>query len=224
MITLLTNQIINKQYRGMLIVKNGALVHEVYFGRYNRDILNPLYSVTKSVTSALIGIAIEEGFIDGLEVTLLSVPPEYADQVDDERKHEITLEHLLTMRSRLEWDEGTYPYTDPKNSHYNLSRATDWMAYVISKPLKDTPGTQLVYNTGAVHPLSAIIKQTTGQHADQFARKHLFGPLDIVSHYWSRDPKGYPSTGGSNGGLSLRARDLAKFGYLFLNRGRWNGK
>jgi len=228
MITLLTNQIMNGQYRGirgMLIVKNGALVHEVYFERFNRrDTLNALYSVTKSVTSALIGIAIEEGFIDGVDVTLPSLLPEYADRMGDEGKHDITLEHLLTMTSGLEWDEWTHPYANPKNSSFYLFRATDWMAYVISKPLMDTPGTQFVYNTGAVHLLSAVIKQTTGQHADQFARKHLFGPLDIGSYSWPSDPQGYTNTGGSFGGLSLRARDLAKFGYLFLNRGRWNGK
>ena len=227
MITRLTNQIMNEQYEGihsLLIVKNGALVHEAYFGGYDRDSLHPLFSITKSVTSALIGIAIEEGFIQGVDVTLLSLLPEYAAQMDDERKQEITLEHLLTMTAGLEWDESTYPYSDPRNSHYYMNEADDWMAYVISKPLQDAPGTQFAYNTGAVHLMAAIIEGSTGQHANQFARERLFGPLDIVSDLWPRDPQGYPYTGGSDGGLRLKARDLAKFGYLFLNRGTWIGK
>lgn len=155
---------------------------------------------------------------------MLSLLPEYAAQAGDERKHAITLEHLLTMTPGLEWDESTHPYSDPGNSHYHLNRADDWMAYVISRPLKDTPGTQFAYNTGAVHLMSAIIKASTGQYANQFAREHLFGPLDIVSYNWPTDPQGYPYTGGSYGGLRLKARDLAKFGYLYLHRGKWNGK
>ncbi len=226
-IALLTSQIMDGQYAGirsLLIVKNGALVHEVYFDGYDRDSLHAIFSITKSVTSALIGIAIEQGFIGGADVKLLSLLPEYAAQAGDERKHAITLEHLLTMTPGLEWDESTHPYSDPGNSHYHLNRADDWMAYVISRPLKDTPGTQFAYNTGAVHLMSAIIKASTGQYANQFAREHLFGPLDIVNYNWPTDPQGYPYTGGSYGGLRLKARDLAKFGYLYLNRGKWNGK
>jgi CubicO group peptidase (beta-lactamase class C family) len=226
-ITRLTDQIINGQYEGirsLLIVKDGALVHEAYFGGYDRDNLHSIFSISKSVTSALIGIAIEEGFIQGVDATLLALLPQYAAQMGDEGKQEITLEQLLTMTSGLEWDEWTYSYSDPRNSHYYLERAQDWMAYVISRPLQDAPGTQFAYNTGAVHLLGAIIERSTGQHANRFAREHLFGPLGIVSYIWPGDPQGYPYTGGSEGGLRLKARDLAKFGYLFLNGGRWNGQ
>jgi CubicO group peptidase (beta-lactamase class C family) len=226
-ITRLTDQIVNGQYEGirsLLIVKDGALVHEAYFGGYDRDSLHSIYSISKSVTSALIGIAIEAGYIQGVDATLLALLPQYAAQMGDEGKREITLEQLLTMTSGLEWDESTYSYSDPRNSHYYLERAGDWMAYVISRPLQDTPGTQFTYNTGAVHLLGAVIERSTGQHANRFAREHLFKPLGIVSYIWPGDPQGYPYAGGSEGGLRLKARDLAKFGYLYLNAGRWNGQ
>lgn len=226
-ITHLTNQIVGGKYQGihsMVIVKNGALVHEAYFDGRGRDDLRTIYSITKSVTSALIGIAIDKGFIEGVDETLVSLLPEYAGAIEDERVKGITLEQILTLTSGLEWDEKSYPYNNPRNSEYHQVRSDDWVKFVLEKPVRDEPGTRYVYNTGSVHLLSAVLKSRTGLYAGQFAETYLFKPLGITRYEWNADPMGYQCTGGTHGGLRMTARDVAKFGLLFLRDGKWNGK
>ena len=128
------------------------------------------------------------------------------------------------MTSGLEWDEKSVPYNDPGNSEYHQVRSRDWVKYVLERPIRDEPGTRYVYNTGSVHLLSAIIKSRSGLYANEFAEKVLFEPLGITRYDWNTDPKGYPCTGGTHGGLGLRTRDVAKFGMLYLRDGQWNGK
>jgi len=226
-VTRLTNQVIDGKIEGIhsiLIVKNGAIVHEVYFGAYKRESLHTIYSITKSVTSALIGIAIDNGDIGGVDETVGELLPEYAAAIEDDRLKDATAEQLLTMSSGLEWDEWTYPYSDPRNSEYYQVQSRDWVKYVLELPMRDEPGSRWVYNTGGVHVLSAIIKSRTGLYANQLAEKHLFEPLGIERYSWNTDPKGYPCTGGTRGGLRLRTRDIAKFGMVFMREGKWNGK
>ncbi len=223
-ITEMTNNILSGQYRGihsMLIVKNGVLVHEVYFEEYERKSLQIIYSITKSITSALIGIAIDQGLISGVEDPILDFFPQY--DISDTQKQQIKLKHLLTLTSGFDWDEKTYPYSDPRNSEYGMVRSNDWMKYVLEEPLADEPGTKYQYNTGSVHLLSGVIKNVSSLYANEFAEEYLFQPLDISEYEWNTDPQGYQCTGGTNGGLRLKARDVAKFGYLFLNSGRWHG-
>lgn len=215
------------KYRGIhsvVVVKNGALVHEAYFGGYSGDQLHTIFSITKSVSSALVGIAIEEGYIKDVDQYLPTLLPEYADDIRDARVGNIQLKHILTLTSGLEWDETSAPYNNPGNSEYHQVRSVDWVRYVVERPLRDEPGTRYVYNTGSVHLLSAIIKSTTGLYANEFAEKYLFNPLGIERYEWNTDPKGYQCTGGTHGGLQLKPRDVAKFGLLFLREGRWNDK
>ncbi len=226
-ITRLTNQIIDGKYKGfhsMLIVRNGAIVHEIYFGKYRRRSLHTIYSITKSVTSALIGIAIDKGFIKGVDETIESLLPEYVSAIEDERVKDIKLKHMLTLTSGLEWDERSYPYGDSRNSEYHQVRSDDWVEYVLRRPLRDEPGSRWIYNTGSIHVLSAVIKSKTGQYANEFAEKYLFEPLGITRYKWNTDPMGYQCTGGTHGGLRLTTRDIAKFGFLFMNNGKWKGK
>lgn len=219
----LTSQIMNGQFQGihsLLIVKNGVLVHEAYFEDHERNSLQTVYSITKSVSSALIGIAIDRGLIDSVEDTVLSFFPQYNYQ--DPNKQKINLSHILTLTSGLSWDEKTYPYSDSRNTETQMVATGDWMKFVLERPMQSDPGTEWVYNTGSVHLLSGIIKHTSGMHSDEFAEQHLFEPLDIQAYEWNKDPQGYPCTGATLQGLRLKLRDTAKFGYLFLNNGMWN--
>jgi CubicO group peptidase (beta-lactamase class C family) len=227
-ISLLTDRLENGQYGGvssLVIVKDGFLVHEAYFGGTDRTALQEIYSITKSISSTLIGVAIDKGLIAGVEEPIVTFFPEYAELLSDERKQRITIEHLLTHSSGLDWDEQTYPYEDSRNSEFNMYyEAEDWLAYVLGMPMRDEPGTNYEYNTGAVHLLSAILETATGLAADEFADAYLFGPLKIKDYGWRVDLMGYPRTGATHGGLQMSTRDVAKFGQLYLDDGKWHGE
>jgi CubicO group peptidase (beta-lactamase class C family) len=144
--------------------------------------------------------------------------------VADPQFKQITVEHLMTMSSGLEWLEHGTSYNDARNSEHLMVDSEDWMRYVLSRPVRDPPGSVPLYNTGGIHLLSAVIKSATGLYANEFAEKHLFHPMGIRAYQWNRDPMGYPCTGGTDGGAGLRTRDLAKFGWLFLHDGTWQDK
>ena len=217
----------NERFNGihsMLIIEDGKLVHEAYFWGHQRNSLHVLASITKSVTSTLIGIAIDKGFIKSVDESVLLLLPQYARTIKDPKKRDITLRHLLTMSSGLEWIESGTSYNDAHNSEFQMVDSEDWVEYVLRKPIKTTPGTQFLYNTGGIHLLSAVIKSSTGLKTNQFAEKYLFEPLGIYAYQWNTDSKGHPCAGGTDGGVGLRTRDIAKFGYLFLHDGTWKGK
>jgi CubicO group peptidase (beta-lactamase class C family) len=214
---------INNVY-SMLIVRNGKLVHEVYSPYCQRNTLYWMASITKTVASTLVGIAIDKGFITGVDARVLELLPEHADAVADPGFGEVELGHIMTMSSGLEWFENGYSYNDPRNSEFQMVDSEDWIRYVLSRPMQDEPGEQFLYNTGGMHLLSAVIKSVSGLYIDQFAEEHLFHPLGIYAYQWNRDSTGYPCTGGTDGGVGLRSRDLAKFGWLFLKDGTWQGR
>jgi CubicO group peptidase (beta-lactamase class C family) len=219
-----TNQIINDRFKGihsMVIVKNGHLVHEAYFKDYTRESLHRIHSITKSISSMLIGITIDKSFIKNVEEPVYKYFPEYDSNFDSPSKRRIKIKHILTLTSGIDWAERQYPYSDPRNNEYHQVRSDDWIGYVLEQTMRDEPGTKWEYNTGSVHLLSGIIKQSTGQFADKFAEKYLFKPLGIRKYEWNRDPSGYPCTGGTHGGLRMRTRDVAKIGSVILNGGKW---
>ncbi|MFW9968184.1 MAG: serine hydrolase domain-containing protein [Candidatus Thorarchaeota archaeon] len=206
--------------RSMLVIYNGYLIFERYFmpALYDVDDTHIIYSCTKSVTSSLIGIAIDKGYIDNTSQLLVDFFPDvYIDNLDS-RKESITLEHVLTMTSGLEWDEESY---DEPNDYFGMTNSENWVQYVLNKTMVADPGTTFYYNTGGSHLLSAIINRTTGMSTLDFASEHLFGPLGITAHPWVFDPQGIYFGGSA---LALRPRDMAKFGYLFLNQGEWDGE
>ena len=220
----ITSKMISGDFRGIhsfLIVKNGKIVHEAYFKDLTENDLQTIFSVTKSVSSALIGIAIENGSINSVEDTILSFFPQYS--IFEPEKYNIRIKHILTLTSGLLWDEKTYPYSDPRNTETQMVATDDWMKFVLDRPVDSSPGTDYVYNTGSVHLLSGIIKKATGLFADAYTEQYLFQPLGIEQYEWNKDPQGYPCTGATLQGLKLNLRDMAKFGYLFLNNGKWNG-
>jgi CubicO group peptidase (beta-lactamase class C family) len=187
---------------------------------YQRTPLHTMQSVSKSVTSALIGIAIDRGEIPDVNVKVM--PYFSAFKVaPDERRDRLRLWDVLTMTTGIRWDEFTADYTDQKNNCAQMEATDDWVQYVLDQPMAAEPGTTFVYNSGATELLSYLIRKTTGKNADDYAREHLFGPLGIHKYAWKRTPLGLADT---EGGLYLEPRDLAKLGYLYLHDGMWEGK
>lgn len=200
----------------VLVVRHGYLVLEAYRAPYTAAEKHVIYSCTKSVTSALIGIAIEEGAIGGVQDRVLDYfPDRRVDNLDD-AKQSLTLEHLLTMSSGLDWRGGM-----SEDTFGEMRRSRDWVQFVLDRPLVHSPGTTYTYNTGGSHLLAAILRHATGQSVLDYARDRLFGPLGITAVTWPVDSQGI-HTGGS--GLMLTPRDMAKFGYLYLNGGAWDGQ
>ncbi len=205
------------------IIRHGYLVWDAYARWNGRDTKYDLHSCTKSFTSALVGIAIDQGYIKSLDQPVLSFFPGRSVANLDARKQAMTLEHLLTMRDGLDWGENSIG-VDPAPTGDELLRmkqAGDWVQFVLDRPMAAEPGTRWNYNTGASHLLSAILQEATGQTALEFASEHLFGPLGISSMTWETERQGRNAGGTS---LRLTTGDMAKFGYLYLNEGRWNGQ
>lgn len=206
---------------GIVVVRHGYLVWETYpnplFGATDT---HRLYSVTKSFTSCLIGIAIDKGYIDDVNQTMLSFFPERTVANLDERKQRITVENLLMMRSGLRWDESSAPFTDPRNDIYHILHE-DGLQWSLDLEAVGEPGVTWHYNTGASHILSGIVTAATGSSTLDFAEENLFKPLGITRYAWSEDGAG-TIIGGFD--LQLSPRDMAKFGYLYLHGGRWDGK
>jgi CubicO group peptidase (beta-lactamase class C family) len=203
----------------LLVVRNGYLVVEEYFDGYGPGDLHMLQSVTKSVTSALIGIAIDQNMIRGVDERVVSFFPRFQDaEWMERRKKEMTIRDLLTMRTGSTFHER--PYDGSPLDRMNRL-ATGWIEFVLEQPMERAPGERFRYDSGGVILLAGILREATKQSADQFARHHLFEPLGIENWRWSGSDDGVPHAGG---GLSLRPRDMARIGLLYLRGGRWQGR
>lgn len=187
---------------------------------YHGTDLHTLQSITKSVTSAVVGIAIGRGDLPGVDMRVLETFDEAKVANVDDRKRQMTLADLLTMRSGLDWDEFTYPYNDARNPAAQLEASHDWVQFVIDRPMAYTPGTHFSYSSGVSQLLSHIVSEGAGESIDEYAREYLFRPLGIKKFYWKKTPTGLADT---EGGLYLTTDDLARIGYLYLNDGVWNG-
>lgn len=199
--------------RSILIIRHGHLVLECYRPPYDKSIGINVMSVTKSFMSALTGIAIRENHIAGVDQKVSDLLPEYFTTAEP-RKKEITLEQLLTMSAG-------FPSVEPYDDMFEWPRSKDWVEHVINLPLESEPGSNFTYSSGLTHLMSAIITKTSGMSTLEFAEKHLFDPIGIKLKSWAQDPNGI-----YNGGayLTITPRDMAKFGYLYLNEGIWDGK
>ncbi len=196
----------------LLVIRHGTIVSESYFPPFSNTRKHEIFSVTKSVVSTLVGIAIDQGYIGSLDHQVLDLFPDKTFENVDDRKKAMTLRDLMTMQSGLDWNER-------RESEFTASK--DWVTYVLNTPMRAEPGTESYYCTGCAHVVSAIIQQATHMNTLDFAKKFLFEPLGIKDILWKRGSENV-ATGGT--GLRLRPRDMAKFGYLFLHNGEWNGQ
>jgi CubicO group peptidase (beta-lactamase class C family) len=219
----------------LLIVKDGKLVFETYFDghewnydspqfrgklvRHGPETRHNLASVTKSVTSILVGIALDQGKIQSVDDPVFDYFPQYA-HLSDTRKATITLKHLLTMSSGLQWNEGELPYSDPNNDLVRLFSKPDPIEYILSRPLVSEPGARFYYGGDNTNLLGEAIRSATEQRMDAFAEEVLFGPLGITDYAWDFIN---PDMIHASGNLQLRPRDMAKLGQLYLNGGAWEG-
>ena len=219
----------------VLVARSGKLVFERYFSGsdevpgiffgsrvkdvvFDVDTLHDVKSVSKSVASLAVGIAIDRGLIRSVNEPIFNFFPECADLRTPE-KDRLQLVHGLTMTMGLEWVEAT-PATGENNDESRMHRAPDPSRYVLGLASTAPPGQEFFYNTGALTLVSAIVRKATGRPLDEFARAALFKPLGITDVEWSR-VKGDTDAGG---GLRLRPRDMAKIGQLVLAGGRWNDR
>ena len=216
----------------VLVARGGKLLFERYFrgsdeinsrpvGKVTFDAATShnVKSVSKSVASLAVGIAIDRGLIPGLNEPIFSFFPELSDLRTPE-KDRIQLFHALTMSMGLAWEEATPSTGDENNDEARMNRAPDACRYVLGLAVTAPAGQEFFYNTGALALLSAIIRKATGRPLDEFARENLFEPLGVTRVEWERR-KGDTDAGG---GLRLRPRDMAKIGQLVLAGGRWNDR
>jgi CubicO group peptidase (beta-lactamase class C family) len=239
----------------ILLVKNNKLIFEQYYPGnkykywsptspsfdagvvdYGIDSVHNIHSATKAFTSILIGIAIDKGFIESVDEPIFKFFPEYID-LRDSLKAKITIKHLLTCTSGLQWNELDAP-KDPSNDlvkllakvlnqaisdeEYKIILPTDnLIEFILSKPCIAEPGTKWYYSGGDLVLLGEIIKKATGLRMDKFAAKYLFENLGIENYKWELIDTDIVNAWGM---LEIRPRDLAKLGYLFINNGKWKNK
>src|SRR5215203_961351 len=226
----LTDSILYGYYsniHSLLIVRNNNLVYENYFPgqedlfygdssivNHDKDYIHECRSITKSVVSTCIGIAIAQGKIKSIDEKVFEFFPEYG-KYDTGMKKMLTIKHLLTMTSGIKWREGDSASTNQQNVMMHNQNPVE---YFMSQPLINIPGKVWNYNGGCTQILAAIIKKTTGDEIDSFANKNIFMPLGITKFSWDKTADGF-RWGAS--GLRLHSRDMAKFGLLYLNKGQW---
>ncbi len=202
----------------IMVVRNGYVVLDTTIYPFLQGSRHIIYSCTKSVVSALVGIAIDQGAIDGVQQPVTAFFPELAIENFDSQKQEMTLEDLLTMRSGLACrDSYLYRWQGLRE----MEQSEDWVAHVLSLPMVEAPGSRFEYCNGASFLLSAILQETTDQTALAYAQENLFGPLGIEDVDWKANPQGI-NIGWSD--LYMRPDDMAKIGLLYLHEGQWDGE
>lgn len=201
----------------LLIVRNGYLVADAYYYPYQKEYRHLLNSVTKSFTSALVGLSIGDGTIKNVNQKVLEILSDTSFENTDNRKKSLTLKHFLTMTTGLDWNE-TGAYGSSGDSNTQMQRSENQVKFVLDKPVKADPGSSFYYNTGASQVLSAIVQKASGKTSFDYLTSRVLTPLGISDISWRVDGKGIYSGGG---GMFMRPGDLAKYGFLYLNNGKW---
>jgi CubicO group peptidase (beta-lactamase class C family) len=197
----------------LLVIKNGYLIAEDYFNEGSVDQKDRLQSATKSYTSALVGIALEQGCLSSVDQKMLDFFPEVAGKITDPRKEQITIRNMLEMRAGYPWEE-THPtlWDGLLSGHYP--------PLIEEFPLVSDPGTRFHYSNLTSNWLGIIVDRACGMNLKAYAEEHLFSPLDVKAGEWGQDAEGHNN---GCGDLHLTARDAAKFGLLYLNDGVYKG-
>jgi CubicO group peptidase (beta-lactamase class C family) len=216
----LMNEILSGSFQkvqSVLIYRYGKLVLEEYFRGWNRDMRHTLMSCTKSMTSAIFGIARDRGLINDLDQRLFARFPDY-NHLNSDIKSRITLRHLLTFTSGFQWDQNPL---DNNNNLTQMVNSPDMIEYVLALPMEAEPGTVWNYCGGCTQLLAEIVERSSGEPADEFIRTNLFAPLGITDFNWRTHHSGDVL---ADYGLEMRPRGMLKVGLLFLNRGIWEGR
>ncbi len=202
----------------ILIVRHGYVVLDAYFYPYSKGQKHIIHSCTKSIMSALIGIAIDKGYIQNVDQPIMDFFPDKTFANMDDLKKSITLENLLMMASGLKCrDSYLYRWV----GLFEMRNSNDWAQYVLDLPMAEAPGEKFEYCNGVSYLLSVIIQNTTKMKTLDFARKYLFKPLGIIDVDWETSPQGIDT---GYGEMWLKPHDMAKIGWLYLNKGRWGNK
>ncbi len=206
---------------GLMIVRKGHIVGEAYFGNFRIDSRHVSHSMAKSFTSCLVGITIDKGLIAGVDESVCQFYNEWDCNAGDDLRSRITLRHAMTLTTGLEWQEDWSQWNPATNDALKMGAGGHFVQYMAGRRGLYEPGQRFVFSTGDPMLLSRVIQQASGMSAFDFARQNLFGPLNISNVSWDHDADGYTST---SWGLHATVRDYAKFGYLFLNQGRWENR
>lgn len=200
------------------LVRNGHLVLDMVVYPFPEGTAHIVHSCTKSVTSTLIGIAIDRGLLAGVDVPVVELLADAAPVDIDEWKAAMTVEDLLTMTTGLDCRDS---FQHDWQGLLEMAESDDWAAHVLALPMVAEPGTHFEYCNGASELLSAILTEVTGRPAAEFADEVLFGPLGIMDYTWPANPQGITLGAGD---LMLHPADMAKIGYLYLRNGEWDGE
>ena len=197
----------------LLISQRGELVFEEYYNGKNRTQPANLKSASKSVISALVGIAIDQGLIDNVQQDIGNFFPEYPEQMGDQSKQQITIEDLLTMQSGLE--------TTSNRNYGKWVLSDNWVEFILNQPMVAPAGERMIYSTGSTHLLSAILSKVSGMDTKSYAQENLAAPLGFSLAYWSKDPQGI-YFGGND--MEMTPRNMLSFGRLYLDQGVRDGQ
>lgn len=200
------------------VIRNGYIVLDAYFHPFKSDTEHVIHSCTKSITSTLVGIAIDKGLIKDVNQPVLDFFPEYTPEELNADKQAMTIEHLLTMASGLKCRDS---YLYKWKGLWELEQSPDWVKHMLDLPMAEPPGTRFEYCNGVSFLLTAILQKAAGMKAMDFAKQHLFTPLGIKEVKWQSSPKGIDIGWGK---MKLKPHDMGKIGLLFLNKGRWEDK
>ena len=235
----LVNKIKSNTYEevhSVVVIKNDKLVFEEYFpghdflyngqnfhGAYiefDRDTRHNTHSVTKSFTSALVGIAVDKGLIQSIDEKIFNYFADYSSLLD-QQKEKISIKHMLTMSSGFQWNEWDVSISQGNHDIVRFNQSSDPIYYLLSKPIVTEPGTAYYYNGGAVDLLGQIVKRATNMDVKIFSSTYLFGLLGITNYNWQTlYPSGITCC---HGDVYITPRDMAKIGYLHLKKGIWKG-
>jgi len=211
---------IPNKIHSVLLIKNNRLIIEEYFKEHSPDQPHDLRSTTKSIRSILLGIAIDKGFIEGINDPISKYLKSPVPKKNlDKRKNKITIQNLLTMSSGLDcndWDKKS------KGQEDKVYKKKDWLQYTLDLPMVNDPGTVSNYCSMGVVLIAEIISQASGMTIDKFAEKYLFSPMGIHNVNWGHTSKKEIIPSGKR--LYMTSRDMAKIGQLLLNKGTWSGE
>ncbi len=206
---------------GLVIIRKGYIVGEAYFGNFKIDSRHVSHSMAKSFTGTLVGIAIDKGLIKDIDEKICQYYKEWDCNKKDDFRSRITIRHAMTLTSGLEWQENWSRWDPATNDALKMGQSGHYLKYMAQRKGLYEPGQRFYYSTGDPMLLSRVIQEATGMTAFEFARKNLFSPLNMTNINWEKDQDGYTATAW---GLQTTVRDFAKFGFLFLNKGRWEDK